>query len=282
MKSADYSLLMMWPDAERVDVLCVGAVVRDAEGLWHVLTLPTADKLAAVAPADPERLPRLARNLRQYLAECDSLAAAREQLARARSTLALHEFEGFFAYDSQAQFGAQLRAIMQESVLPPAVQSGDAVVSAVHKVRPHTRARLRRQFETMGILARHAGEIGEHKVVRNYPVSLRHGLTAEFALKNAAMHITETVDFEVGDDSVRGKTFEAQAKCLVLRAAREAFGQATQCYVVVSGGAAAHAARSVDLLSSAGRLFAAESADDMAAYLDIIARAARSTGQLGA
>jgi hypothetical protein len=37
----------------------------------------------------------------------------------------------------------------------------------------------------------------------------------------------------------------------------------------------------VDLLATAGRLYAAESGADMAAYLEIIARAAGATGQLG-
>ena len=132
----------------------------------------------------------------------------------------------------------------------------------------------------MGILAKEQAEIGSHMVVRNFPVSLRHGLNAEFALRNTVMHITETVDFDVADDSVRGKTFEAQAKCLVMRAARETFGATTECYVVVSGGGATHAARTVDLLSTIGRLFSVEHADDMTEYFDRMAHAAKSHPQL--
>lgn len=282
MSAARYSLLLLYPDAERQDCVAVGAAALDGDGQWHIAMLPTPDKLRAVAGPQPAgRLDELARNLRHLLADCADFAQARAQLGP-RSAVVLHEFEGFFAYDSAAQLDAQLQAVMRESVLPPKDAPAQArPAQTVHKVRPHTRARLRRQFEAMGIMARSAGEIDAHKVVRNYPISAQHGLTAEFALRNAVMHVTETVDFEVADDSVRGKTFEAQAKCLVLRAARDAFGAGTECYIVVSGGGAAHAARSVDLLSTAGRLFAAENHADMAEYLDRIARAARATGQLG-
>jgi hypothetical protein len=278
MNAATYSLLMMRPDTERLDVLCVGLAARDAEGAWHIATLPRPEKLLAVAPSGADRLPRLEANLRDYLADCDSFEAARQLLSRTRGALELHEFEGAFAYTDLADFEAQVNAIMRESVLPP--EAAAAPRARVHRVRPHTRARLRRQFESMGILARHADEISDHKVVRNFPVSLEHGLTAEFALRNSVMHITETVDFDVADTSVRGKTFEAQAKCLIMRAARDAFGSDTQCYVIVSGGGAAHAARSVDLLSTAGRLFSADDKADMTEYLDRMSRAAGGAGQL--
>ena len=280
MNTAFYSLLTLRPDAERVDVLCVGAVVLDTEGHWHVATLPSADKIAAVTGGSSNgRLENLNRNLTQLLSECQSLADARGLLGRMGSLVALHEFEGTFAYDTAAELTRHVDAIMRESVMPPSSQQRQPSVARTG--RPRTRALLRKHFEDMGIMGRDAGDIGDHKVVRNFPVSLQHGLTAEFALRNAVMHITETVDFEVSDQSVKNKIYEAQAKCLIMRSARDSFGAETQCYVVVSGGAETHASRSVDLLSSVGHLFAVESGDDMRNYLDRISSAARATGQLG-
>lgn len=281
MNTATYSLLTLYPDAERVDLLCVGVVALDAAGVWHVAVLPTADKLRSVAASAPDRLQLLARNLHQYLAECDSLATARALLARPGSAVALHDFEGVFSYSTDAGFAAQMQAIMAESVLPPAVDEPRAMPEP-RAVRQHTRARLRRQFEHMGIMAKSADQIADHKVVRNFPVSTRHGLTAEFALRNTVMHFTETVDFDVAEDSVRGKTFEAQAKCLVLRSATETFGRKTQCHIVVSSASAQHASRTIDLLSTVGHLYSVESGPDMAAYFEIIARAAGATGQIAA
>lgn len=282
MNTAAYSLLTLRPDPERVDVMCIGALVLDAPGQWHIVVPPGGEKVRAVGGAAAvQRLGRLLPGVRAMVAECTTLAEARLLLEQLRSTLGLHPFEGAFAYASPAEFERQVREIALESVLPPPdVSATPEPAARARPVRPLTRARLRSQFDRMGILGRVADDIADHKVVRNFPVSLEHGLTAEFAVRNGVMHITETVDFEVSDESVRGKTFEAQAKCLVLRESRRAFGDDTQCYIVVSGGAARHAARSVELLSTAGRLVAVESEEDMADYLHLIATAAGATGQI--
>lgn len=273
MNTAGYSLLTLRPDPERIDVLCVGAVVLDAQGIWHINAPGPSAKLLAFG-AEPATLSRMGSNLSTMLQDCATLACARTRLANLRSALDLHEFEGLFSYQTEAQFANQVQAILAESVLPGVARSVAPDANTVKVVKPRTRARLRRQFETMGIMARHADEIAQHKVVYNYPVSTRHGLNAEFALQNTVMHITETVDFDVSDESVRSKTYEAQAKCLVLQASMQAFGSQTRRHIVVSGSGATHAARTVDLLSTVGELYATENAQDMSNYIAIIARAA--------
>ena len=273
MNSATYSLLTLRPDPERIDVLCVGAVVQDAQGNWHVSVPAHQDKLAAFG-ADPQMLLRMGVNLQAVLSDFATLESARAKLASLHSTLALHAFEGLFSYADDAQFAKQVQAILGESVTPAIKHQAPADNSTAKIIRPRTRARLRKQFEAMGIMARHADEIDDHKVVYNYSVSAKHGLKAEFALKNTVMHITETVDFDVNDESVRAKTFEAQAKCLVLRSAKDAFGGKTKCHIVVSGSGLSHAARTVDLLSTAGELYATENQQDMDNYIARIAKAA--------
>lgn len=273
MHTAAYSLLTLRPDPERIDVLCVGAVVLDAQGNWHISAPGPSAKLLALG-AEPSNLARMCANLSSVLQDCTTLAGARVRLTNLRSALALHEFEGLFSYQTDTQFANQVQAILDESVQPGAVRPAVPDTNTVKVVRPRTRARLRRQFETMGIMARHIDEIAQHKVVYNYPVSAKHGLKAEFALQNTVMHITETVDFDVSEESVRAKTYEAQAKCLVLQASMDAFGSQTRRHIVVSGSSATHASRTVDLLSTVGNLYATESAQDMDNYINIIAKAA--------
>lgn len=282
MNHATYSLLTLRPSPERIDVLCVGAVALDHEGVWHVSMLPDESKLLAVAPSAKGRLATLGANLKTLLSGVASLSDARERFSRPGSPLALHDFEGSFAFQDAADFTRQMAAVMSESVLPVKSLPAKPPQAARMVVPQRTRARLHRQFTTMGIMGKSAGDIASHLVVRNYPVSLKHGLTAEFALKNSVMHITETVDFDVADESVRGKTYEAQAKCLVMREALDSFGRKTECHVVISGGSAEHASRSVDLLSSVARLYAVENSEDMSEYFERMARAAGSTGQLAA
>ncbi len=275
MHAAIYSLLTMRPDPERIDVLCVGVAAKAHDGQWH-LYVPASDaKLARAGFHEAAtRLPTMAGHLRELLAQCSDIASARLMLGQLGSSLQLHQFEGVVCYADLAGLDEQLRAVAAESVLPPPAGARRNERTPTLAQRPRLQTRLRQHFDTMGILGRSPDDLADHKVVRNYPVSLQHGLTAEFALKNGAMHITETIDFEVADDSVRTKIFEAQAKCLVMREARDSFGQNTQCYVVVAGGSAQHAARSVDLLSTTARLFSVENAGDMSDYLERIARAA--------
>ena len=281
MKTARYGLLTLRPDQERIDVICVGAVVLDADGAWHV-SAPGPESKLAVFGAAPATLARMSANLHTVLQSCNALTTARATLGSLRSALSLHEFEGVFSYQNAADFTIHLESVLNESVFPSILSASVDSSKTVKVVRPRTRARLRRQFETMGIMASKTEGIADHKVVYNYPVSVQHGLKAEFALKNSVMHITETVDFDVSDDSVRAKTYEAQAKCLVLRAARDMFGEDTQRHIVISGSGAAHAARTVDLLSTVGHLYATENSGDMENYIKIIAKAAGNPGMASA
>jgi hypothetical protein len=276
MNVANYSLLTLRPDPERIDMLCVGVVVRDTDGKWHVSAPSSATKLNAFGTA-PQSLSAMSSNLLHVLHDCIDLTSVRQRMQILRSALALHDFEGEFSYLDATDFARQVVAILDESVLPKT--NKEEISRTVRIVRPRTRARLRRQFDNMGILATKGEDISSHKVVTNFPVSAKHGLTAEFALKNSVMHITETVDFDVAEDSMRTKTFEAQAKCLVLRAASDLFGDTTKRHIVVSGSGSSHASRTVDLLSTVGTLYATESDDDMNSYIKIIAQAADTVVQ---
>lgn len=277
--TARYSLLAMRPDPERIDLLCVGALVLAQDGSWSVL-VPGATKLEALGYVDASRrLMAMAANLRQLLDAVGSLSDARLLLANMRSALSVDTFEGVFSFDSLPDFQAHLTAITSESISMPEAQELDRPVRE-KPARALVRTRLRRHFHNMGILASSGDKNADHRVVPNYLLSAKHGLKAEFALKNSVWHITETVDFDVASESVRNKTFEAQAKCLVLRAAKEILGPKTQRYIVVHGSESAHAANSVDLLSTAGKLVMTENDDDMTTYLNTIAHAAKSTPQL--
>lgn len=276
---ARYSLLTMRPDPERIDVLCIGALVLTPDGAWQVLT-PGKEKLESIGHIGASRrLMAMAVNLRELLADCEKLADARAMLERMQSTLRLHEFEGVFSFDSIVDFQRQVDAISQESIIVQ--KHADETQIRQKPAKPRVRAKLRRHFSEMGVLAATGDMNADHKVVPNYPIEPKHGLKAEFALKNSVWHITETVDFDVAAEGVRNKIFEAQAKCLVMRAAKDIFGPKTKRYIVVHGSDADHASSSIDLLSTVGELFMTESNEDMTNYLNLIAKAAGGTYQIG-
>lgn len=274
MKTAHYSLITMRPNPERLDTLCVGVAIL-AESEWIIRVLPTSEKLLAVDRAYPiTKLQNTAEGLRRFFSNCKNLYDARQMLFSNKSAVSVHEFEGVFVYETDEQFAVQVNAIMCESVLPIAAPL--AALSNNKKEKTRIRTKLRKRFEDAGIFSRETDGINDHKVVANYPVSLEQGLNAEFALKNSVMHLTETLDFGVSDDLMRNKNWEAQAKCLTLRVALEKFGKDTQRHIILAGSSIEHAARSVNLLSTAGTLYMLESSTDMANYFDKIESAAQS------
>ena len=274
MKKASYSLINMQLSMDRLDVLCVGTAVI-SNGQWVIYTLPDTKKFQSIDSGFKLNvLASAAASLEKLFAECPDLDAARNLLARNRSSVRLHEFEGVFGYETEEDFQRQVLAVMVESVLP--VEAFREV--KVHQVKPRIRTRLRQQFSQMGILGKTSDDINDHKIVPNFPISLKHGLVAEFAIKNGAMSFTETLDFDVAEEGVRNRIFEAQAKCLVMKTAIDIFGESSGRHVVVAGASTPNAARSVDLLSTVAIIYALENATDMAAYFNAIETSATQIG----
>ena len=257
-------------------MLCIGAAII-SNGQWTICTLPDVKKMQSVDGGFKQSvLINTATSLEKLFSECVNLVQARNLLSNNRSAVRLHDFEGVFAYESEEDFQKQLSAIMAESVVP--VEVGKEAPTKIRRIRPRIRTRLRQQFDHMGILGKTSDDINAHKVVPNYPVSVQHGLVAEFAIKNGVMSFTETLDFDVSDDGVRNRIFEAQAKCLVMKTAIETFGTDTKRHIVVAGASSSHAARSVDLLSTVGNLYALENSVDMAAYFSAMEKSANHIG----
>ena len=268
MKIATYSLITMHPVLDRVDVLCVGLAIY-SDGAWKIVTLPDASKLQAVdARFGIGRLTEIGKTLQTLFSTCECLQQARQVLVENRSAVKLHEFEGVFGYETESDFSSQVKAIMAESVMPAWAIDLTSRVPATR--RPRIRARLRKQFQTMGILGKNQDDINHHKIVLDYPVASAYGLVAEFSIKNGVMSFTETLDFGVSEASLSKKFVEAQAKCLVMRTARETFGVDTKRHIVISGGDTPSAAPSIDLLSTVGDLYSLESANDMGKYFQAI------------
>jgi hypothetical protein len=277
VNTAHYSLLTLQPSVDRIDTLCVGAAVL-AGDVWHIVTLPNIDKIKAVDGSYPaNRLEKSAAMLQQLLGECTTLEQARSFTASQRCALSLHGFEGLFTYLNEQDFQKQIIGIMGESVMPIAMPSDSEL--KIKRTRPHIRAKLKSHFKMLGIYSTRSEDINDHKVVSNYPVVLQYGLYAEFAAKNGVMSFTETIDFNVADDGVRSRIFEAQAKYAVLRAAVDMHGADTKRHIIVNGASAPNASRSIELLSTVGELHDLSSHAAMAEYFASIERSTGLAGQ---
>lgn len=104
--------------------------------------------------------------------------------------------------------------------------------SAQGRTRLHSE--VKGLFRKMKLLAKVPEDIENHRVVTDYLIDQRTGLFAEFALKNSALHVMETVDYRGADRTAMAKFYETGAKALVLREAKDKLKRGTKGYVVYS------------------------------------------------
>lgn len=277
--SATYSLLTLQPNAERMDRIVIGVVTLSRSG-WQILLTSDHTKILSVDPN--YRLPHLATiasTIELALQDYSSVAEARAFLNSIPGMVRMDQFEGYFAYASAEDRTAQIEVIFSESVDAPARHAKTNVPSRMPSPPP-LRASLRRQFSQLGLLGISQDQIHEHKVIHRYPINEQQGLFADFALKNSRMHVTATVDFTMADESFTAKKYEAQAKCLVLKASLDICGADTQRYVIVAGGGNKQAAAAINLLEANAQVFDFGSSVDMQKYLSIIQTAAHGFAPL--
>lgn len=272
-KLAQYCVIDFRPNFERKEVVTIGLLVR-FDNEWEIRLLPDASKVSALNPLFPiGGITAVGVTLTRMLECADSFQAARALLTQLGGSPGLQEFVGQFPGDSDQQYENEIAWLMSELVSPPlpTLPASTRLIS-----EPRLRTKLRNHFRKQHILARSKDQINDHKVVENFPIEAGKGLIAEFALKNSCMHITETVDFDVGLSSNRNKRLEAQAKTLVLSAAKDRLGPTTKTYVIVAGSNRNVAKTSINLLGDYAEVFALESADDMNSYFERIYNAANS------
>lgn len=272
-KLAQYCVIDFRPNFERKEVISIGLLVR-VDNEWDIRLLPDASKVSALNPLFPiGGITAVGVTLTRMLERADSFQAARILLTQLGGSPGLQDFVGQFPSDSDQQYESEIAWLMSELVSPPlpTLSAGTRLVS-----EPRLRTKLRNHFKSQHILARSKDQINDHKVVENFPIEAGKGLIAEFALKNSCMHITETVDFDVALSSNRNKRLEAQAKTLVLSAAKDRLGPTTKTYVIVAGSNRNVAKTSINLLGDYAEIFALESADDMNSYFQRIYSAANS------
>lgn len=274
MNIARYSLLTLRPVASRIDTLCVGVAILRESDEWAISTLKSIEKIAAVDLSFGSlALSKISKNLETFFSEYSTLEEVRDFLRQSNSSVQVHDFEGGFSFNSEDDFQRQVREIMMESVLPVNANSQSLVISNT-KTRQTPRAKLRKQFINMGIMGKTQDDINDHKVVSNYPISQEHGIKAEYAIKNGVWRFTETIDFGGMGDLHTSKIYEAQAKCLALKTAKELYGSNVINSIVISSANHDHRTdQSISLLSTAGSIYDINNSEDMTSYFNEIGAA---------
>lgn len=267
---AKYSLLVIFPVPERMDRIVVGVVVHSSLG-WDISLSSDHTKVLALDPNfSIPTLGRIGNTLREIAVSSKKLDDFRSLINLMGGSVQVDSFEGRFAFEDEASYNDQLNRIMAESVVAPS----KLIDSGAKRDRSQLKANLKRQFTRLGVFGENSDDINSHKVIARYPIQADQGLFADFALKNSVMHVTETIDFTMATSAYTAKRYEAQAKCLVLKAASDICGPDTRKYVVVAGGNTRNAESALRLLSANAEMFQFENAIDMTRYIDTINSAA--------
>ncbi len=133
--------------------------------------------------------------------------------------------QGRFAIDLPNQYEAKITQLFDTLIKP---------YSLIEKQAPHSRltTTLKNKFRTRHLLAKDPSELSYHKVVANYPINPKAGITADFLIKNGVYHISEVIDFNVNDTQAKFK--ETSLKTMTFLMAKKALGESSQCYFVYS------------------------------------------------
>ncbi|WP_454752099.1 hypothetical protein [Cupriavidus necator] len=265
MTICKYSLFMIHPTPERLDQVVAGAVFYNGSR-WDVRVGSDVHKMLAIDPTfKPQRLAQIGDFLARACLDARDFAMVRSYLSASGASVFLHSSEEAFLFSDDAQYERQIQAVLSESV-------DVTKPRAARRPRNRVRRDLRTRFQALKLWSKHDADIERHRVVEQFLLSEDHGIVAEFALRNGAMHITETIDFAL--HTATAKRIEAQAKTLVLDEAQRVFGDTTKKYVVVAGSQISGMEASVRLLQDRATVYSLESDADMREYMGLISTAA--------
>jgi hypothetical protein len=128
---------------------------------------------------------------------------------------------GWFLAESAAEYEAHVTGILSDLILRPKTRTEE--LADARAKRSRINSEIATELSKLRILAGRKETIDDHKVARDYYVSVAENLRADFAAKNGVYHITSTLDLR--RDSVHIK--EACWKACVLEEARRLLGDGT-------------------------------------------------------
>jgi hypothetical protein len=133
---------------------------------------------------------------------------------------------------------------------------------------------VKRWFRSARIFSPRLEDISRHKIVPGYPVSLSENLFAEFALKNGALHVMETIDLRGADRLTASRFGSVASKILVLDQTRQTLGKQSRRLVVTAASDYKSVSPAISLLHKyADDVIAYESAEDRQRLAEFLAGA---------
>lgn len=226
-----FTLLQIVPDRLRGEALNVGIVLHtDAGPDLRLRMLPS--RLSALMP-NCSRV-NLDEWQHSWLAAIQRFDSADERwlwLKQAMAPLRLSETCGTITSENAEDLEVQVERLLERLVMPP--RNGAKIVKSRVR-RSGLNAQLTAWLRTQHLYSSKLQDLSKNRVVSGYPLSLNEELFAEFALKNGAVHVIETLDLRGHNSYTKPLRNEASHKALVLDLAQDELQKSSQRIAVVA------------------------------------------------
>jgi hypothetical protein len=265
-----FSLLQIVPDRLRGEALNVGIVLHTEAGpVLRLRMLPS--RLKALMPSYGRV--NLEEWRHAWLAALERFQSADQRwawLKDAMAPLRLSETGGTIMAESAADLEAQVERLLERLVMPP---RSEAAVAKTRPKRSGLNSQLTSWLRAQRLYSSKLQDLSRNRVVSGYPLSVTEELFAEFALKNGAIHVIETLDLRGHNSYTKPLRNEASHKALVLDLAQDELDSTSQRIAVVAADDYGTMKPAVSMLNrKASVVVSMESANDRQWLADFVSR----------
>lgn len=266
-----YSIVQIVPDSLRGESMNIGLALHTPEGpKLHLHILPNRLKLLDPSLGGIDTTAYEA-SWQEMLSSFDDPQMKWQWLKTAMSPLVISPSSGRIYYSNEDDLTKKINAILQRMVYPLKNQRLRSK-NAARRIDLNTEITnwLRKQH----IFSRNMKDLTNNRVVSSFPLNLEEEMFAEFALKNGAIHVLETLDLRGHANYTKGLRNEASHKAMVLDVAEEALEKKSERLALVAADDYAEMKPAISLLNrKATGVLSMDSATDRQWLADFIAKA---------
>lgn len=212
---ASYSVVKLQPYSGRSEHINIGVVVwSDTEEFPRLHLLSNLKKVVSFYPkANIEKLRRWEHSLPDLMSDFGLLTKEKQlNFLHNFGTLSASLEQGFFSFTNNSDYMRHIDIALDMVAEPCEKQS--IMRESVSRLFID----LKLQFSLHGWLGKQASDIEKRLIVPRYTLPTEEQLVAEFAIKNSAFHIVETLDIRSGISA--NKRMEAQGKSFLMHIAK--------------------------------------------------------------
>jgi hypothetical protein len=276
-----YDLLIAESAPPRCERINIGLVIW-RNGMPEIVFDATKSRLSAIDPNFP-RLPifrqladgTLMPSLHDTLTALPSMEPRRSLLGLLLAPIKAVPGGELFAEDGD--FSAAIERLMNTLVRRQQI----TVKAPARKIGSRLEIQFKQWLRHAKILGHSMEDLSRHRVVSQFPVSVEADVYADFAYKNGALHVLETLDLRGVDHVTSTLRNTAAYKSLTLDMARDVVGENGQRIGIVAASDYSSVKSAMRLFErNADRLFSLDSPSDAQSLADLLAHGLHIDGGL--